>query len=275
MTADGPYLTSPVDLSALADRSGVVEWGRLGGLAASSDVVVGEVLDEELVLCRGLAGLPEEPDPHWTPYLWPLSPSLRSLSTRTVERLDVAHEVISYPEDAPDEVECDPLLDAVVHAFQHAVGQLTWRHGSGERAGWAGATLVLGDGIALHDDVDTQSGQHILVFRSLDREAIYVFGALDPDGRAGDGSPVAPNGSAGAVPDLQQLTAAAATTTLQRAPVWRSDSPERTVRAFGTDDGLWLLEGDGDPGAVVGPQRVSAGEIDHLARQLLDTPHRR
>lgn len=62
MTADGPYLTSPVDLSALADRSGVVEWGRLGGLTASSDVVVREVLDEELVCAAGWR-VPEEPDP--------------------------------------------------------------------------------------------------------------------------------------------------------------------------------------------------------------------
>ncbi len=50
MSADSPYLTRPVDLSALADRSGMVDWGRLAGLAADSDVVVGEVLDEELVL---------------------------------------------------------------------------------------------------------------------------------------------------------------------------------------------------------------------------------
>lgn len=44
MTADGPYLTQPVDLSALADRSGVVEWGRLAALTMGSDVVAGQFL---------------------------------------------------------------------------------------------------------------------------------------------------------------------------------------------------------------------------------------
>ena len=269
MSADGPYLTRPVDLSALADRSGAVDWGRLAAFAAGSDVVVGEVLDEELVLCRGLAGFPEEPDPHWTPYLWPLSPSLRALSTRTVERLDVAHEVIEYPEDAPEMVECNPLLGGVIHAFEQAVTQLTWHHGPGEQGGWAGAALVLDGGVALHDDVDTESGQHVLVFRSLDREAVYVAGALDPDGRAGDGRSPSP-GSPTSEPDLQRLTASAVThTTLQRGPVWRSASPELTVRAFGAVDGLWLLENDGPPGTVTEPQRVSAVEIDHLALRLL------
>ena len=269
MSADGPYLTRPVDLSTLADRSGAVDWGRLAALAAGSDVVVGEVLDEELVLCRGLAGFPEEPDPHWTPYLWPLSPSLRALSTRTVERLDVAHEVIEYPEDAPEEVECNPLLGAVIHAFERAVAQLTWHHSPGEQGGWAGAALVLGDRIALHDDFDTESGQHVLVFRSLDREAIYVAGGLDPDGRAGDGRSPAP-GSPTSEPDLQRLTAAAVThTTLHRGPVWRSASPELTVRAFGTDDGLWLLDDDGSPGTLVEPRRTSVSGVNQLGRRLL------
>ncbi len=121
MTAGGPNQIQTVDLSALADRSGVVRLDQLAALTASSDVVVGEVLDEKLVLWRGLAGWPEEPDPHWAPYLWPLAPPLRSVSIRTVERLDVAQDTIEHPEDVPDEFACDPLLDGVLRAFRHAV----------------------------------------------------------------------------------------------------------------------------------------------------------
>lgn len=270
MTAGGPNQIQTVDLSALADRSGLVRLDRLAALTASSDVVVGEVLDEELVLCRGLAGWPEEPDPHWAPYLWPLAPPLRSVSIRTVERLDVAQDTIEYPEDAPDEFACDPLLDGVLHAFRHAVAQLTWRHGPGQRGGWAGATLVLDDGIVLHDDIDTEAGQHLLVFRSREREAIYVAGGLDPDDRAGNGLSKAQRESSGPAPDLQQLTATAvATTTLQRGPVWCSGTPERTVRAFGTDDGLWLLDDHGRPAETNEPYRASAADIDDLAAQFL------
>ena len=273
MTAGGPYLAGPVDLSALADRSGVVEWGRLAALATDSDVVVGEVLDEELIVCRGLAGVAEEPDPHWTPYQWKLTPALRSVATRTVERLDAAHGVILYPEDAPGEVECSPLLGAVVHAFEHAVAQITWRFGPGEREAWAGAVLVLDDGTVLHDDLDIEAGQHVLVVRSLEREVIYVAGALDPDDRAGDGWPTAPDGSSAPMPDVRQLVATAITaTTMQSGPAWRSASPERTVRAVATDDGLWLLEGDGTA-EVAGVQWLTSAGVDQLARQLLS--HRR
>ncbi len=66
-TAGGPNQIQTVDLSALADRSGVVRLDRLAALTASSDVVVGEVHDEELVLCRGLAGWPEELTPTGPP----------------------------------------------------------------------------------------------------------------------------------------------------------------------------------------------------------------
>lgn len=101
MTADGPYLVRPVDLTALADRSGVVEWGRLPALVAGSDVVVGEVLDEELILCRELAGLPDTPDSHWTPYQWAVAPSLRSVAVRSGLALSFARAHPSGLRDRP------------------------------------------------------------------------------------------------------------------------------------------------------------------------------
>jgi hypothetical protein len=47
----------------------MVEWGRLAGLMVDSDVVVGEVLDEESWSCATAWGVAEEADLHWTPYL--------------------------------------------------------------------------------------------------------------------------------------------------------------------------------------------------------------
>nr|MDP9020628.1 hypothetical protein [Actinomycetota bacterium] len=94
---DGPLCPTPVNLSALADRSGQVRWDRLAPLAASRDVVIGELLDEELLLCRSFAGLGAEAHPHWTPCHWGLDPGLRAVSVRTVERLDIAHQLIGYP----------------------------------------------------------------------------------------------------------------------------------------------------------------------------------
>ncbi|HEV2071415.1 MAG TPA: hypothetical protein VGR26_16630, partial [Acidimicrobiales bacterium] len=163
---------TPADLSALADRSGEVHWDRLAPLAASRDVVVGELLDEELLLCRRFAGLDAEPHPHWTPYQWGLDPALRAVTVRTVERLNVAHGLITYPDDAPDSVDLSVGLDALVMAFERAVVQLTWRWELGELAAWAGGVLVLDDGTVLHDEINREAGQHVLTFRSREREVI-------------------------------------------------------------------------------------------------------
>ncbi len=95
MRSPSPH--TPANLSALADRSGQVHWDRLAPLAASRDVVIGELLDEELLLCRSFAGLDAEAHPHWTPCHWGLDPGLRAVSVRTVERLDIAHQLIGYP----------------------------------------------------------------------------------------------------------------------------------------------------------------------------------
>ncbi len=261
---------TPADLSALADRSGEVHWDRLAPLAASRDVVVGELLDEELLLCRRFAGLDAEPHPHWTPYQCGLDPALRAVTVRTVERLNVAHGLIMYPDDAADSVDLSVGLDALVMAFERAVVQLTWRWELGELAAWAGAVLVLDDGTILHDDINREAGQHVLTFRSREREVIFVDGSLDPDNLAGPALPVRPAGAAPeAVPDPRRLADVARTITeLERGDVWGSGPPQRHVRAFGTEDGLWVLE-DGAPEAEAGLRRLADDGMSELALHLL------
>ncbi|MGH3664795.1 MAG: hypothetical protein ACRDU8_01665, partial [Egibacteraceae bacterium] len=229
----------------------------------------GELLDEELLLCS------DDPDrvahPHWTPHLWRLSPQLRDVAETTVTRLDVAHGLLERVGEGPDDIEWSPALSVVADAFTAASAQVAWRYGLRDEPPLSGAALLLPDRVVLHDDIDDEAGQHLLVFRSAAREVAHLVAKLDPQDRARvGGEPAVATHPAHLIPAPDALaTAAATTSTVGRGPVWR-DAPERLLHTYGTDEGLWLLESRGGPEPVATLRLLDDGDLVVLARTLLE-----
>lgn len=253
---DEIYLHNPTPVSDICDGRGVPDWDRLGSLTADSDVFVGELVDEELQLCRSFAGLPSEADPYWTPHQWRFAPDYQALATRTVERVLRSQEAIVYSEDRVATLL--PFHEGVAFAFEHAIAQLTWRCDLGDRGERMGAVVVLDDGTVLHDDIDEVGGQHLMVFRTLEREVVHLADVLDPDNRA------RANVDTGGGMEIVDLAAALTTTTVRLGPVWSVTSPARSTRVLATTDGVWVVE-DG-----LGQARpLDDAGVDSLARRLL------
>lgn len=272
------YLDNPVQLMDLCDGPGPPRWELLAAMVADADMLVGELLDEELRLCRRFVGLAAPPDPHWTPYQWCLEPRLQDVALSTVERVLVGKEMITYGDQAPGGqprasflepgVALFPFQEAIAYAFAHAVAQLTWRCDFGDRGERSGGVLVLEDATTvLHDDVDVDGGQHVLTFRAREREVVHVAGGLDPDGAPAAAAPSVQPPSLG---ELEELAVTA--TTLEVAPVWRSGEPWRRVRTYVGRHGAWVVDDGGAHGPSGEVRPIDAAGIKALARQLLFAP---
>lgn len=226
------------------------------------DVLVRELIDEQLV------ELAEDPaaadDPHWMPVHSGFSPELRAVALASARRLSRSlQEHLETPE-GPDYA---PWFRLVRDALAAAQATVTWRVDLGERGERVGGCLILPDGVVLHDDIDGHAGQHVLVFRSQERELAHLMGMLDPDAPKRRPAPAADAAAAVAVPTVTDR--ATSTSRMTRAPLWRSTSPERVVSTISTDDGCWVSEEQG--GVPTRVRRVGEEELDALARGLLRT----
>lgn len=249
------HLHDPVFLPDLADEEAEVRYEHIPDVVVAHDVVVGELVDEEVLLC--IAGQPsDEPDPVWTPYLAAMPAHLRRISADTVLRMAVAHEMIG---PAPRQRDAwSPLLAVFAHVFEQAYAQVTWQYLVGDDGPYGGAALLLPGGVVLHDDIDDLAGQHLVVLRNAAREVAHLMGCLDPLGRVA--GPRIPRGRAAAT----EPTAA----TLIRASVRSRGRPERTLRATGSGEGLFVA--DERAGAIAsGEQKVTGDTLATLVRELL------
>ncbi len=255
----------PTTLPELLDRHGELAPGRLERAARDHDVVLGELTDEELLLCG--RDPDAEPDSHWTPHLHRLDAPARAVALHTTERLLVSHGLLEITPDGG--AAFGPPHSLVLQLLADAVAALTWRYTAGEERGAGGAFLLPG-GLALHDDIDEHNGQHGLVVRTADREAAYVAAALDAGGRCGTtGEPQVAATVEQLRPTPDELAAravsSAAVARVARTP---DGGVEQAVTSYGVAEGLWLLQGRRGPEPVATLQLVSDADLLALARAL-------
>jgi len=271
VTADEwTYLTDPVSIEELLDGRQELGVRALADAARDHDVVLGEFVDEELLLCG--ADPDAAPDRHWTPRQHAYSEPQRTAAREAVLLLLESHGFVE-PGNGSQAPALLPPHSIVAQAFSGAIAALTWRvdvRGEGTAVG--GAFLLPGD-LALHDDIDEATGQHVLVIRPRTREAVHVAGMLDPSTTTRATLPPVVAATVDQLrPRPDDLLASAATSSLvarvARAP---GGGEEQAVTTYGTGDGLWVLQGRRGPEPVAVLQQVSDDDLVALAQRLTAT----
>jgi len=247
--------------------------GELLRAARKRDVLVGEFLDEELILLG--KDTEAEPDPHWHPHLSQRDAAGREVALDTTVRKLVTIGLL----EAGDDPTWVPPHSVVMQAMASALAAVTWRTAiEGEGTG-TGAALLLPGGLVLDDDIDADIGSHVLTFRSAEREAPHLRIWFDPRRTAAHTRPpiVAPTPEE-LDPRPADLAARAQTTTVM-ARVARTPEGglEQTLTTYGTEDGLWLLQSRRAPEPVATLQLLGADDLLAVARRLVtlhqDNPH--
>lgn len=261
--------TDPVPLyEVLGDRE-QIRIGRLIKIAKRHDIVIGEHLDEELLLCGEDPDPEEEPDPHWMPYLARMDAPSRIVAVETTARhLDSLGAVELG--DTPGEVYLLPPHSLIAHAFRSAVAAVTWRVQSRGEADASGSALLMPGGLVLHDDIDRDMGQHVLVLRSAEREASHVASWIDPKATTRQTEPAIVAASPEELqPSPSELAARARTSTIvARVARTPGGGTESAVTAYGTDEGLWLLQGRKGAEPVATLQLVGEADLFALTKRL-------
>lgn len=273
---EGLYLTEPVTIQEVAEVVGDASLSDLAGVAATSDIVLGEFTDEELLICG--RGPDAEPDAHWMPYLSGLDAGHRGVALDTAARLLTARgELVMEGEG----YELDGVLGLLGRLAASAVGALTVRLDQRDVGTGTAGVVLLPHGLALHDDIDADPGLHVMVLRTRERESAYVAALLDPLSCCGETAPpIVAERAADLDPHPDELAAVARSATLlHRVSEVAGGHVELAVTSYGTDEALWLLQGRTGPEPVATLQRSSEADLHELARQLLDgstpTPRRR
>lgn len=269
-TDDSLYLTDPVGVEELLDGRAELAVRDLARTARDHDVVLGEFVDEELLLCgKDPDALP---DPHWTPRQQRYSEEGRAAAREAVLLLLECHGFLD-PATEPGAPALVPPHSIVAQSYDGAIAALTWRvdvRGEGTAVG--GAFLLPGD-LALHDDIDEATGQHILVIRTREREAVHVAGMLDPTSATQQTrQPIVATTAEDLRPRPEDLLAAARTSSLlARVARVPGGGEEQAVTTYGTDDGLWVLQGRSGPEPVAVLQLVDDRDLVALAERLTAT----
>ncbi|MGH3665512.1 MAG: hypothetical protein ACRDU8_05395, partial [Egibacteraceae bacterium] len=211
-----------------------------------------------------------EPDAHWMPFLRRQSPAAVDVAKRTAIRWLEARALMTFTDDADAPVLGQPLA-SLAHVLHTAAALVTWRADVRDEPTAVGGAFVLPADVVLHDDIDGDAGLHTLVFRSLHREGAWVAALLDPDGCARSTQPpvLAPN--VGALrPDpeglARQAYSSSVVATAAHAP---GGDVEQAVTTYGTDDGLWLLQGRVGRQREASLQRLGGEDVLAVARHLL------
>lgn len=256
-----------IDVRDLLDAHGALPMARLVVAARASDVEVGTVTDEVLLVCGGDATA--APRPHWHPRLARRSPgevedartaAVRGLVARGLVDRDGEHLTLRQP------------LATLSWALGSATRAVTWGVELAGEPASTGSALALPGGLALHDDIDRARGLHDLVLRPADDEAVRLAAIADPAGcsRRTDEPALHAGvddleGHVRAIPGRHRsraLLAAVAATV--------DDPAARAVTAVGTTEGLWLLQARGGVDAAIVVQQVGPDDLLAVTEGLLD-----
>jgi len=263
------FLTDPVGVEELLDGRDELAVQELARTARDRDIVLGEFVDEELLLCgKDPDALP---DRHWTPRQHGYEVAQRAAAREAVLLLLESHGFLEPASDSGDPALVPPH-SILAQALESAVAALTWRADVRKEGTAVGGAFLLPGGLALHDDIDEVTGQHMLVIRTQSREAVHVAGLLDP---ATTTATTRPPVVAASVEELRprpdELLAGAVTSSIVvRVARTPGGGQEQAVTTYGTDEGLWVLQGRKGPEPVASLQLVGDDDLLALARALTD-----
>lgn len=262
-------VTDPVPLHEVLGDRDQIRIGRLISVAKRRDIVIGEHLDEELLLCGEDPDPEKEPDPHWMPHLARMDARARSVAIETTARHLESLGAVELGQN-PGEVFLLPPHSLIAHALRSAVAALTWRVQSRGEADASGSALLMPGGLVLHDDIDRDMGQHVLVLRSSEREAAHLAGWIDPKGMTKQTEPPIVAATPEELrPSPDELAGRARTSTVVgRVARTAEGGTEQAVTAYGTDEGLWLLQGRKGAEPVATLQLVSDADLLALTQRL-------
>lgn len=265
--SDDVRLTDPIHLSEVINGRGEVRAGRLIKVTRRRDILVGELIDEDLLLCS--ADPDTDPDPHWMPHLAGMEVRDRDVAVKTATRHLISWGLLELGEKDGD-YGLFPPHSVISDAFRSAVAAVTWRTQVRDEGDFSGAALLLPGALVLHDEIDIEMGQHVLVFRSAEREAAHLAAWMDP--RAASRStepPIVAVTTEELRPSPDELAGRARTSTVVgRVARTAEGGTEQAVTAYGTDEGLWLLQGRKGAEPVATLQLVSDGDLLALTQRL-------
>lgn len=261
--------SEPIGLHELLGKGGQLRRRDLIRAVQDHDVLVGEYLDEELMLCGNDPNA--EPDRHWMPYLSRQDAHDRQVAVETTARHLESLGSLELGKSEGD-YELAPPHSLIAHALAEAGAAVTWRmmvRGEDD-GGRASGALLLPDGVVLHDDIDDGGGQHVLVFRSAEREARHVAVWMDARSACRETEqPIVASRVADLRPSPDELAARArSSTVVARVARTPQGGIAQAVTAYGTDEGLWLLQGHDGPEPIVSLQLVSDADLLALTRRL-------
>lgn len=265
--SDHVYVTDPVGLDEVVNGRGEVRIGQLVKVARRRDILIGELIDEELLLCG--KDPDADPDQHWMPHLARMEARDREVAVRTTVRHLVSLGALELGE-ADGDYELLPPHSLISHAFNSAVAAVTWRMQIRDEGETAGAALLLPGGLVLHDEINIGMGQHLLVFRSAEREAGHLAAWMDPRSTTRrTEEPVVAASPEELRPSTNELAARARTSAIvARVARTPEGGTEQAVTAYGTDEGLWLLQGRTGPDPVATLQLVGDADLLALTQRL-------
>lgn len=262
-------VTDPVPLWEVLGDGAEIRFEALIRVTRKHDVVLGELIDEEMLLCGEDPDPAREPDPHWMPHLARKDARDRGVAVETTVRHLESLGVLELQEVEGD-FDLLPPHSLVSHALHSAVAVVTWRLRVRDEGDNSGAALLLPDGLVLHDEIDGEMGQHQLVLRSAGREAAHLAAWMDP--RAASRTtepPVVASAPDQLHPSPEELARRARTSTVVARVARTPDGGmEQAVTAYGTDEGLWLLQGRSGPDPVATLQLVSDADLLALTQRL-------
>lgn len=265
--SDNVYLTDSIHLSGVVNKRGEVRSGQLSNVAKRRDIFVGELIDEEILLCS--TDPDAGPDRHWMPHLAAMEARDQNVAVRTTARQLMSWGLLELGDNDGDYESRQPH-SIISDAFRSAAAAITWQTQVRDEAEKRGAALLLPGDLVLHDEIDVEMGQHVLVFRSAEREARHLAAWMDPRGKSRSTEPpIVAAAPEKLRPSPDEVAGRAWTSTVVgRVARTLEGGNEQAVTAYGAEEGLWLLQGRKGSEPVATLQLVNEADLLALTQRL-------